>query len=136
MGTLSGIDGAVDSIEIPAMQTTISNSSGNVANANAVATLPAVPGLVNYLTGFQAAASGATAGLAVNLTVTGVKGGTITLPFTFPAGILVGAYPLTVNFFPALQATGPNVAIVVTLPAGGANNAHAGVSAQGFTLGQ
>ena len=134
MGNLSGVNGALDITEIPVLASNASNSSGNKANANAVATLAGVAGVTNYVTGVQASAAGATAGLPVLLTITGCVGGTITQIFTFPAGALVGALPFVLTFFPALQATGPNVAIVATLPAGGAGNTNAAVSIQGFTF--
>src|SRR5262245_31020600 len=59
-------------------------SSGNVANASATASLAAVAGRTNYLEGFQVTATGATAALAVNVTVTGLVTGTLTYSFAFP----------------------------------------------------
>jgi hypothetical protein len=112
---------------------TLNNSSGNVANASAVATLAAQgTDLVNYITGFEVTASGATAGLPVLVTVTGVKGGTLTYIFVFPAGALVAAQPLLIEFPQPLAASAANVAIVVTCPAGGAGNTNASVSAHGY----
>jgi len=111
-----------------------SGSSGNVANASAAASLAAVSGKTNYITGFQCTASGSTAGLAVNVTVTGLIGGTATYSFVFPVGVLVAAQPLTVNFTQPLKASAANTAITVTLPAGGAGNTNAAVSVQGFDL--
>jgi hypothetical protein len=81
---------------------TVGVSSGNVANANAVATLAAVPNKVNYLS-------------TVRMTA-------------------VGATPLVLEWDPPLQSTAPNTAIVCTLPALGAGNTNAAVSASGFTV--
>jgi len=112
--------------------TQVSASSGNVANAAAVASLPAVAGKTNYLTGFQCTAAGATGALVVNVTVTGVIGGTLTYSFAFPAGVAVQATPLVMSFNPPLKASAVNTAITVTLPAGGTGNTNAAASIQGY----
>jgi len=109
-------------------------ASGNVANAAAVATLAAVAAKTNYVTGFQLTGSGATAGLVVDATLVGLLGGTLTFSFAFPAGVLVAAFPLVVNFDIPLPASAPNVAIVLTLPASGAGGAHAAANMQGFEI--
>ena len=114
--------------------TTVGNSSGNVANVNAVATLAAVAGKANYLSTVRMTAAGATAGSVVVATITGVLGGPLSYVFSTPAGATVGASPLVLNFDPPLQSTGPNTAIVCTLPALGAGNTNAVVSISGFTV--
>lgn len=114
--------------------TPIAAASGNVANANAVATLAAVAGKLNYLEGFTLTAAGATAGLPVVATVTGLAAGTLSYIFTAPAGVLVGALPLVVAFDPPLPASAPNTAIVVTLPALGAGNTNAAAEAHGVAF--
>lgn len=113
-------------------QTPITASSGNVANASAAATLPGVSAKTTFISGFQVTASGATVGLDVTVTVAGVITGTMSYTYTFPAGALVGAQPLIVTFPYPIPASATNTAIVVTLPAGGAGNTNATVSAQGF----
>lgn len=109
-------------------------ASGNVANATAAASLAAVSGRTNYISGFQCTAGGATGALVVNVTVTGVITGTMTYTFVFPAGAAVQATPLVVTFNPPLKASGTNTAITVTLPAGGAGNTNAAVNVQGYDL--
>lgn len=116
----------------PGVQVTA--ASGNVANGSAAATLAAVAAKTTYITGFQCTASGATTGLAVNLTVVGVITGTMTYTFVFPAGVLIAATPLIVSFPTPVQASAANTAIVVTLPAGGAGNTSANCAAEGFQL--
>lgn len=117
----------------PAAGAQVNNSSGNVANAAAVATLAAGgAGIYTYITGFEITAAGSTAGLAVNVTITGVTGGTLTFTFVFPVGVLVPATPLVVSLPAPVRASAVNTAIVVTLPAGGAGNTNAAVSAQGY----
>lgn len=113
-------------------QTPVTAASGNVANASAAATLAGVAAKTNYLTGFQITAAGATAAACVNATVAGVITGTMTYTFCVPAGTAAGATPLSVSFNPPIPASAVNTAIVVTLPALGAGNTNAAVSAQGF----
>jgi hypothetical protein len=115
-----------------ATQTFVSSSSGNQANASAAATLAAVAGKTNFLTGFDVTAAGATAAGVVTGTITGVLGGTRSFTFAVPAGATVAATPLVVEFLHPLQASAVNTAIVVTLPALGAGNTNATVNAQGF----
>lgn len=107
-------------------------SSGNVAAGAAAASLGAVAGLRNWITGFTLTASGATTGLAVDATVTGLDGGTLTFTFDFPAGALVGATPLVVTFPQPIPASDVNTAITVNLPSGGIGNAHAASCVFGF----
>jgi hypothetical protein len=131
MGVLSGVN-ALDTVDIPVLGTGVVVGSGVVANAAAVATLPAKAGETAYLMGFQVTAAGASAASSVTLTIAGLAGGTISMGFTFPAGVGVPAQPLVVQYLVGLAASGPGVAIVITLPAGGAGNVSASVTAQGF----
>jgi len=119
---------------MPSGATAVGATSGNVANASAAATLPAVSGKTNFLTGFEITASGATAGLVVNATVTGLATGTQNYAFTFPAGVAVAALPLIVIFDNPIPASATNTAITVTLPASGAGGTNAAVNVHGFTL--
>jgi hypothetical protein len=114
--------------------TQVQVSSGNVANAAAVATLPATASVTNYVTGFEVTAAGATAGLPVIVTLAGIAGGTLSFIFVFPAGVLVGAQPLVVNFAAPLPASAVNTAITLTCPAGGAGNTHACATIHGFRI--
>lgn len=119
---------------IPLSATSVSASSGNVANASAAATIPAVAAKTNYITGFQITAGGATAAAVVSVTVTGLLGGTATFTFGVPAGAGVPATPLVITFPNPLPASAVNTAIVVTCPALGAGNTNATVTAQGYVL--
>lgn len=118
----------------PAGAVPVSNSSAIVANANAVATLPAAAGKTTYITGFTCDAGGSTAALAVDMTIAGVLGGTIHNSFVFPLGVGVAAFPFVEQFLPPLPSSAVNTAIVVTLPAGGAGNLSASCNAQGYQL--
>lgn len=112
----------------------VANSSGNVAAASAVATLPAVANRKTYIGGFECTAGGATAGAIVNVTVAGLEAGTLTYSFAAPTGVAVGALPLVVQYDPPLPASAVATAIVVTMPSLGAGNTNAATSAHGFTI--
>lgn len=112
----------------------IVNSSGVVANANAVATLAGNSEQTVYLAGVHMNALGATALANVTATITGLRGGTMSFKFQFPAGVTAIATPVNMTFPFPLAAVGPGTNIVVTLPAGGAGNTDAIANAQGFLL--
>lgn len=112
--------------------TAVQASSGNVAAAVATATLPAVLNKMNYLSGFDVTSSGATAASVVSLTITGLLGGTRTYTYTAVAGVTLSNPALILYFDPPLQASGPNVAIVVSMPSLGAGNTNTCVNAEGF----
>jgi hypothetical protein len=103
-----------------------------VANAAAVASLPAVAGKTNYISGFIITGAGATAAAVVDATLAGLLGGTEHFTITAPAGVTVGIAPLNVNFNPPIPASAVNTAITLTLPALGAGNTNAAVSLRGF----
>jgi hypothetical protein len=65
--------------------------------------------------------------------VAGLVSGTQTFPVLFPAGALVWS-TFSYTFNPAMPASAPSTAIVVTLPAGGAGNTLAACNATGFQL--
>ena len=113
---------------------TVTASSGNVANASAVATLPAVAAKTNNLSGLLISGAGATAASVVTATVTGLLGGTMSITVPVPAGAAVGITPIYLDFNPPLPASAVNTAIVVTLPALGAGNTNASVSAWGYVF--
>jgi hypothetical protein len=112
--------------------TMITASSGNVANASAVATLAAAAGKTTYISGFEITSGGATAASLVAATVAGLTGGTATYTYGCVAGATVANSPLQVTFYPPLPASAVNTAIVVTLPALGAGNTNATVVAHGY----
>ena len=112
----------------------ITATSGNVANSNAVATLAAAAGKTTYISGCEITASGATVGAVVTPTIAGVITGTMSYTFTAPAGSVLNATPLLLSFVPAIPASATNTTIVVTLPALGAGNTNATVSAHGYQI--
>lgn len=107
-------------------------SSGNQANATAAASLAAVASKTNYLAGFSVSGAGATAGAAVSVTVTGVLGGPLSFTYVFASGAAVANQPLGQTFDPPLAASGPNTAITVSCPAGGAGNTNNTTTVWGY----
>jgi hypothetical protein len=126
--SLQGVVPGVGSANV----TELNASSGDVANGAAVATLPAVAGKTNYVTGFEIVVTGATAAATVLATLTGLLGGTLSYPVVFPAGAGVAGVPLVVIFNRPLPASAVNTAITLTLPASGAGGLHAVVNLHGF----
>lgn len=120
--------------DIPVGATPLNVSSGNVANASAAALLGATATTTTYISGFEITAGGATVGALVSATVSGLAGGTMTYTFAAPTGATAGATPLVVQFSPAQPASAINTAITVTLPALGAGNTNAAVSAHGYRI--
>lgn len=130
----SGSPLATSAAPYPSGSAAVASSSGNVSNAVAVATLPAVAAKTNYLSGFEVTGAGATAALVVTVTVAGVVGGPLSYTYSFPAGAAVSTRPIVVAFDPPLPASGVNTAITVTCPAGGAGNTNNAVTAHGYVL--
>jgi hypothetical protein len=107
-------------------------ASGNVANASAVATLTATTGKRTWICGFAVNALGATGQSVVALAITGL-GGTFNYSYLVPPSITTSA-PVAVTFNPCLPALAASSNIVVTLPALGAGNTNASVSAWGYNF--
>lgn len=114
--------------------TYFSVQTGTIANAIAVATIPAVAGKTAYITGFTITSSGATAALVVTPTIVGVAtgGGNLTYSYSVVAGVTLANALLQEKFSPALPAVAPNTQIQVVLPALGAGNTNATIVATGF----
>lgn len=112
----------------------VAASSGNVANAVAAATIAAQAAKLNYLAGFVVSGAGATAGLPVIVTVTGLLGGTLTFVYAAAAGALVANQQLNVAFNPPLPASAVNIAIAVSCPALGVGNTHNATIAHGYVI--
>lgn len=122
----TGLDGAD--------ATPVTAHSGNVANAVATATIPAIAGKTAYISGFTISGLGATAALGVNPTITGVISGTKTYAYAAVAGAGLVNQVLDVQFCPPIPASAVNTAIAVSCPALGAGNLFNTVNAYGFYL--
>lgn len=104
------------------------------AAASAMApALAAVAGSTTYLSGFYVDGLGATAGSVIEVTVTGLLGGTMTLKLTIPAGVTTAlANRIFVALGRPIPASAPNQAITLNVPSFGANNTSAVSGIWGF----
>lgn len=120
--------------QVPVGATAVNNSSGNIANNTAAATLPAVAGKTNYVTGIEVTGAGATAAAVVVATLAGLLGGTASYIITAPAGATVAILPLVVIFDPPMPASAVNTAITLSVPALGAGNTNVAANIHGFVI--
>jgi hypothetical protein len=125
---------SASSSDLPAGAVSLTNSSGNQANAAANATLAGAAAKFTWLTGFEVTGSGATTGLVVTVTVTGTIGGTLFYTYTFTAGVLLPNTPLIIEFTKPIQSSAVNTSIVVNCPASGAGGTNNAVVAHGYLL--
>lgn len=126
--------GASSASPYPAGATPVTGTSGNVANASAVASLPAVTGRTNYLTGVDFSPGGATTAAEVLATVAGLISGNVTYVVGAPAGVGIPGGLVALRFNPAVPASAVNTAITATLPALGVGNAQATVNLYGYLI--
>ena len=121
-------------VPYPTGVTPLNASSGNKSNQAATASLPAVAGKINYVTGFEITSGGATTSLLAVATLTGLVGGQLDYVIGVLAGAVLLNQPLVVSFNPPLQASGVNVAITLTVPALGLGNTNAAATIRGFQM--
>lgn len=117
----------------PAGSTPMISASGNVANATASATLNGFASATTYVSGFEVTGAGATAGLPVVVTVTGLSA-TLSYIYSAAVGALVENTPLLVAFSPPLPASTVSTAIVVSCPPLGTGNTNNAVVIRGFRV--
>lgn len=111
----------------------LSFSSNNQANITAIATLPAVAGKTNFVTGFEITGAGATAASVVIATLTGLVN-TLHYVVAVPAGVAAPITPLVVEFSPPLPASAVNTAVSINVPAFGAGNTNAAAVIHGYAV--
>jgi hypothetical protein len=142
MGAQSGVAGTLDvsvvgnAGQLPVPVGAVAVAASNMgANSTITVNLPAAVGKTTYLTGLQITASGATAASVVQATIY-LAGSAITLYYVYavPAGVTALAPVLIVTFPNPISAGAANNVIQIILPALGAGNSNAAVSAQGFQL--
>jgi hypothetical protein len=102
------------------------------AAAALTATLAAAAGKTTFIQGFTVTGLGATAGVVIPVTVTGLLGGTQTFYVAVPTGPTVAASSLVVTFPTPLAGSALNTAVVVNVPSFGLGNTAAGVNAWGY----
>lgn len=129
MSTSGGTAG--NSTVVSGLATDVSATSGQVANAPAVASVPGVVGKTSFITGFEVTSDGATAASIVDVTVN-LGGVTLHYAYTAVAGATTADNALTVSFPRPLPATALNTAITVTCPALGVGSTNAAVNVHGY----
>jgi hypothetical protein len=108
---------------------------GQATTAAAAAQAPAiaaVAGVTGYLTGFSVDGLGATAASVIELTITGLLGGTKRYKLAIPAGVAVAITRLVVEFATPVAASAANTAITLNVPSFGAGNTSAVAELHGF----
>ena len=129
--TISAND-PLDVRESPALPETEDAQTTTGAAAAITATLAAVAGKRTHIAGFAVDGLGATAASVIEVTVTGLLGGTLRRKMSIPAGAGVAVTPLIMEFDRPIPASADNTAIIVNVPSFGAGNTSAIVSAHGF----
>ena len=110
--------------------------AAQVAGAANNQTLAAAAGKTTYISGFFVDGLGATGASVIEVSITGLLGGTQFYEVSVPAGagaVLVN--PIRVEFARPIPASAPNTAIVVNVPSYGAGNTKASAGAHGFQRG-
>ena len=110
-----------------------SNGATGVASAIAPA-IGGAAGTTVWVTGIQITGLGATSGSTIIATLTGVLGGTISIPVVVPTGATVALTPVTLSFPGGLQASAAATAITLNVPSFGAGNTNAQASLEGFIV--
>jgi hypothetical protein len=109
-------------------------ASANSTAATAITvSLTAEAGRTNFVTQVVLSTGGATAGIILDVTITGVIGGTLHIVYAVPTGALLAATPLVVNFNPPLQSTAVNQIVTLTMPTAGAGNTQQTAAIYGFS---
>lgn len=117
---------------LPKGATPVYASSGNVAAAIAAATITGQAGLETWFQGFMISGAGATSGLPVIVTLTGLLGGTLSFIYTAVAGVLLSNTPLIFMPPAPLKAAAVGGNIVVSCPSLGAGNTNNTANIFGF----
>lgn len=116
-------------VGIPPGAEYITNSTTGTTGA-VVGTLSAQSGRTTYICGFAATSGGTTTPTTGDLTITGTIGGT--LHFAYSSGSATAQGALGVPFPQCVPGTGPNTAIVVTVPANGTGTTESAISVWGY----
>lgn len=117
---------------MPPAATQTGQSSGNVANVAASASIAATAGRFSFVSEIDVSYGGATAGQCVTATLTGVLGGTRNYTICSPTGATVGGVPFVLAFNPPLSSTAINTQISFSVPALGAGNTNTTVNISGY----
>jgi hypothetical protein len=118
---------------IPAGAAQFVVQGASVADATLTRTVAAAVGKVHYVTGFDLSLGGATLASLINVTITGLAGGTLTFVVPVIAGALLGSV-FSVTFPHPIPTSAANIAVVLTVPALGAGSTAANGHLYGYTF--
>ena len=114
-----------------------SGTDGSATAAGAASAIaPAVAAVAakfGYCTGFRVDGLGATGASVITVTLTGLKVGTLSFPFSVPAGAGVAVVPLVVTFPQPLPTNAVNTAVTLNVPSFGAGNTSSIGQIYGYT---
>lgn len=105
------------------------------ANSAMAATMPAVPGWINVLVGYDITGAGATAASVLSVTTTGLAV-ELAQKLVVPAGVTTNAANTSWTVRPPFgrKASAVNTAVVVNVPAFGAGNTAAAINIYGYRV--
>src|SRR5437660_8590793 len=104
--------------------TPVGAGTGDLAATAGTGTLSGnADGSTVYCSGFEVTGGGATGASVVQVTITGLLGGTLTYNIPVPAGVTLGIQPLVVEFCPPIPASAINTNIVLHRASFGRSNA-------------
>ena len=131
-GQVSGVPNTQD-VTIAGAPYTPVVAQATGANSVATATMPAVVGKTNYITGFEITGLGATAAGSMNCAGY-LQGANVNFNYVIaiPAGVLVGITPVIVEFTVPLSSGTQNSVIQMSCPAAGAGNTLIQVVVHGY----
>jgi len=116
-------------VSLQSQNTFVTGSAAVAANTSNSASLPAVAGKTNYMTGFSVTTQGGSSAAAGAVTITGTVTGTL----TYEVGAAANSpLMLHVNFSSPIPASAANTAITVNVPALGATTGAAACTIYGF----
>lgn len=130
-------DGTFALLMVPSVAGTtqmVNATSGNAPNAVATATMAAVAGKTNYVTGFSVTGTGATVALGVLATLTGVINGPLSYAYAAVGGAALSNAPLIVSFPTPIPASAVNTPVSLSLPALGLGNTIAVATLHGYRV--
>ena len=111
------------------------SATGSGGAAAQAPTFGGAAGTLAFLTNLEIYGLGATGATEVTATLTGVQGGTISIPISVPAGATTPITPVQLSFGArGLQASAVAQAITLNLPSFGAGNTLEVASIQGYLL--
>lgn len=131
-----------DGVQMLLVSALITGTSGPARAASSVAgaaqavaaSLSALPGKTNYVTGITITGSGSTLGSVVLATLSGLTVQDLKFAVAAPANLLSPIQPVDVQFDPPIPASAVNVAITLSIPSVGLGNTSLVANIYGYSM--